>query len=39
MRVMVLEIVEMHGGGICAQSTLRKGSTFQIELPTRAATM
>jgi len=31
------QIVEMHGGRICVESTLGKGSTFQMELPTRAA--
>jgi signal transduction histidine kinase len=30
------QIVEMHGGRILVESTLGKGSTFQIELPTRA---
>jgi two-component system, NtrC family, sensor kinase len=32
------QIVEMHGGRIRVESTLGKGSTFQMELPTRAAT-
>jgi len=30
------QIVEMQGGGIWVESTLGKGSTFQMELPTRA---
>lgn len=32
------QIVEMHGGRIWVESALGKGSTFQMELPTRAAT-
>jgi signal transduction histidine kinase len=30
------EIVEMHGGRIWVESSVGKGSTFQMELPTRA---
>jgi signal transduction histidine kinase len=32
------QIVEMHGGRIWVESTMGKGSKFQMELPTRAAT-
>ena len=30
------QIVEMHGGRLWVQSTVGKGATFQMELPTRA---
>jgi signal transduction histidine kinase len=32
------KIVEMHGGRIWVESALGKGSKFEMELPTRAAT-